>query len=375
MTFVLPTVNFLLPTTPSGGGASAAVNVSYVNSASGLISTNVQDAIDEVASIAGGGAIWGNITGILANQTDLQSALNGKQASLVSGINIKTINGSSVIGSGELTVTGAVASVNGGTGTVVLDADDIDDIATAHKFASQAQIDKLAGIESGATADQTAVEIKTAYESNLDTNAFTDAEQSKLTSVEVNANNYVHPNHIGDVTSSGDGATTISAGAVTNAKMANMAANTIKGRSSTIGAPQDLTALQARTLLNVEDGATADQTAGEIKTAYESNLDTNAFTDSEKSKLAGVATGATANSTDATLLARTNHTGAQLASTISDFDAAADARIAASNKISSDVTGVTGADAITNMISLTQAEFDAIVTPSATVVYLITDAV
>ena len=43
---------------------------------------------------------------------------------------------------------------------------------------------KLDGIESGATADQTAGEIKTAYESNADTNAFTDAEQTKLSGIE-----------------------------------------------------------------------------------------------------------------------------------------------------------------------------------------------
>lgn len=36
-------------------------------------------------------------------------------------------------------------------------------------------------------------------------------------------------------------------------------------------------------------------TAAEVKTAYESNPDTNAFTDAEKTKLAGVAAGATAN--------------------------------------------------------------------------------
>lgn len=40
---------------------------------------------------------------------------------------------------------------------------------------------------------------------------------------------------------------------------------------------------------------------------------------SDKTKLDGVAAGATANSSDATLLARANHTGTQLASTISDF--------------------------------------------------------
>jgi len=46
---------------------------------------------------------------------------------------------------------------------------------------------KLDGIESGATADQTAAEIKTAYESNSDTNAFTDAEKTKLSGIETGA--------------------------------------------------------------------------------------------------------------------------------------------------------------------------------------------
>ena len=39
---------------------------------------------------------------------------------------------------------------------------------------------KLDGIEANATADQTDAEIKTAYENNADTNAFTDAEKTKV---------------------------------------------------------------------------------------------------------------------------------------------------------------------------------------------------
>mgnify|MGYP000969150404 CR=1 FL=1 len=77
---------------------------------------------------------------------------------------------------------------------------------------------------------------------------------------------YTHPNHSGDVTSSGDGATTIGDNKVltkhilnanvTNAKLANMAAKTLKGRKETsAGVPQDLTAAEVRTLLNVADGA------------------------------------------------------------------------------------------------------------------------
>jgi hypothetical protein len=54
-----------------------------------------------------------------------------------------------------------------------------------------------------------------------------------------------------------------------------------------------------------------------------------AFTDTDKTKLSGIATSATANSADATLLARANHTGSQTASTISDFNTVADARVVA----------------------------------------------
>lgn len=47
----------------------------------------------------------------------------------------------------------------------------------------------------------------------------------------------------------------------------------------------------------------------------------------DENKLAGIATGATANSPDATLLDRANHTGTQTASTISDFSTSVDTRI------------------------------------------------
>jgi hypothetical protein len=49
----------------------------------------------------------------------------------------------------------------------------------------------------------------------------------------------------------------------------------------------------------------------------------------QHTKLAGIATGATANATDAQLRDRSTHTGTQLAATISDFSTAADARVTA----------------------------------------------
>lgn len=50
------------------------------------------------------------------------------------------------------------------------------------------------------------------------------------------------------------------------------------------------------------------------------------MTGADKTKLDGIATGATANSADATLLARANHTGTQAAATISDFNASSRAQ-------------------------------------------------
>jgi len=47
----------------------------------------------------------------------------------------------------------------------------------------------------------------------------------------------------------------------------------------------------------IETAATADQTDAEIKTAYENNADTNAYTDAEATKLAGIETGAEVNPT------------------------------------------------------------------------------
>lgn len=58
----------------------------------------------------GGGGTWGSITGTLSSQTDLQTALDAKQASLVSGTNIKTINNTSLLGSGNITISGGSAA-------------------------------------------------------------------------------------------------------------------------------------------------------------------------------------------------------------------------------------------------------------------------
>jgi hypothetical protein len=65
---------------------------------------------------------WGSITGTLSAQTDLQSALDAKQATLVSATNIKTINGSTLLGSGDLVVGGgAISALTAAAATNTID--------------------------------------------------------------------------------------------------------------------------------------------------------------------------------------------------------------------------------------------------------------
>ena len=146
---------------------------------------------------------------------------------------------------------------------------------TAISAISDAERTKLTGIEDGATADQTASEIKTAYESNADTNAFTDADESKLDNSSV----------VGQVVTIGGTSVTVpgsSSGGVTNL---NGHSVTELDDVSSAGSGEIITDAERTKLTGIETGATADQTASEIKTAYESNSDTNAFTDADESKL------------------------------------------------------------------------------------------
>jgi len=105
----------------------------------------------------------------------------------------------------------------------------------------------------------------------------------------------------GDVTGSGTGSftATVSNDAITFAKMQNISTDIFLGRDTAgSGDVEELTPATARTLLNVENGATADQIDTEIESLYEGLSNTNKYTDAEKSKLAALVGGA--NKVDAT---------------------------------------------------------------------------
>lgn len=76
-------------------------------------------------------------------------------------------------------------------------------------------------------------------------------EVRTLLNVADGANAYSHPNHSGDVTSTGDGATVIGNGKVTNLKLATVPAYTVKGNNQVgTSAPSDLTMVQLKAILN-----------------------------------------------------------------------------------------------------------------------------
>lgn len=79
------------------------------------------------------------------------------------------------------------------------------------------------------------------------------------------------------------------------------------------------------------------------------------MTGADKTKLDGVAAGATQNSADATLLARANHTGTQTASTISDFASASRAQTEAELVAGTNVTITPSGSGATRQLTIAAA--------------------
>lgn len=260
------------------------VRVQNIESITSLHDVNVIAPLDgDILAYDSGAGTWVNVpdTGG-SGEANTASNVGGGEGVFAQKVGVDLQFKSLVAGSGitltptasTITITGsggggAVDSVNGQTGVVVLDTDDIDEGATNLYFTNG----RAAAAAPVQTVDgQTGTVVLTSSYAPLshvgDTGAahgvvttsvagfMSAADKTKLNGIATGANLYVHPNHSGDVTSVGDGVQTIANNAVTNAKAADMAVNTIKGRiTSGTGDPEDLTAAQVRTIINVADGA------------------------------------------------------------------------------------------------------------------------
>lgn len=107
--------------------------------------------------------------------------------------------------------------------------------------------------------------LKTYFENGK---VLTESEYVDLIDTLDNANNYVPPNHTGDVTSIGDGITTIGNNKVTNAKLQDMGPGTIKGNNA-LGTedPKDLTKSQVQAMIN-GSGLNSDTVDGKHNTDF-----------------------------------------------------------------------------------------------------------
>jgi len=150
---------------------------------------------------------------------------------------------------------------------------------SASKVFTDVERSKLSNIETGATADQTASEIKTAYESRPDTNAFTDAEKSLLS----------------DQSGVNTGDQDLSVYQIKPSEGGFVSGDKTK-------------------LDGIETGATGDQTAAEIRVLVGSAHDSNVFADADRTKLDGIEAGA-----DVTDAANVQASGAVMDSEIANL--------------------------------------------------------
>ncbi len=117
-------------------------------------------------------------------------------------------------------------------------------------------------------------------------------------------------------------------------------------------------AASVRTFINVEDGATADQSASdEIKTAYENNADRNAYTDSEKNLVTFLAGTDTSPATPTTSSVQNQLNNKQPLddelTTLSGMQAATASKLAAGTDLTSDIADLNIVDGMTKATSLT----------------------
>ena len=151
-----------------GGHPLAKENMTNVSSSSiaGRLAT------DSISPAKIGGGTLG--TDVKITDSNINGNLTIQNSDVTSGAAIAGTKISPAFGSQNLSTSGTAA-----TGALTVSGNiAVSGTVDGRDLASDGS--KLDGIESGATADQTAAQIKSAYESNSNTNAFTDSDHARL---------------------------------------------------------------------------------------------------------------------------------------------------------------------------------------------------
>lgn len=150
-------------------------------------------ALDDITSVGGTSTAEVNANDILPI-TDVDDTTGSPQGT-TKGVKVSDLMGEA-----------AVQSVNTQTGAVVLDADDVDDTSTTHKFVTASDITNLGNLTGTNTGDQDLG----SYQLQPSEGAFADGDKTKLDGIEASA----------DVT---DATNVTAAGAIMDSEVTNLA--------------------------------------------------------------------------------------------------------------------------------------------------------
>ena len=271
LTSNIPTGNSIIDWTGASAGTIHSTNIPTLNQ-----NTTGSAATLTTARTIGGVSFNGsaNIDLPGVNETGDQDT-SGNAHTATTLATARNINGVSFNGSANITVTAAGSTLSntvpvskGGTGAtsfadkaVIITQDSSTDTLAAVTMSTNGQL-LIGGTDGPAVATLTQGSGLTITNANggitiaVDGDIDTTGESGSVDNI---------GNLTGDVTSS-NRATTIANDAVTYAKMQNVSAtNVVLGRDSAgAGVVEEISAANLRTIINVEDGATADQTQADI---------------------------------------------------------------------------------------------------------------
>ena len=224
--------------------------------------------------------------------------------------------GGSIVLGGDATLSGSLASSDVDDATAANIVAEIDNAEIAHTKVALEDGDVLIGDGSGVAQNQTISGDATLAANGALTIAANAVSLAKLAGIARgniivgdssgdpalldagdsgkfligDGNDVISATMSGDATVAANGAVTIAADAVSYAKIQDVTAtNRILGRDSAgAGVIEEITPANLRTMINVEDGATADQSNAEIRAAVEAATDSNVFTDADHTKLNGI---------------------------------------------------------------------------------------
>ena len=262
----------------AGAEVNVGTDLSYVSSTREVqSSTGTNAVLPEV--IAGG--ISGFITG--SDKTKLDGIDSGAQVNV--GTDLSYTSATRALASSTGTDVTLPLVVAGGTDGLMSGTDK----TKLNSIQSNAQINVQS--DWNATTGDALILNKPSIPQDLDD--LSNVDSTSPTDGQVltwdNTNSYWTP------TNANDGVTNLSYDGQTRVIASSTGTNATLPEVGATGNSGLMTSSDKSKLDGIEASATADQTDAEIKTAYENNSNTNAFTDAEKTKLGGIATGAEVN--------------------------------------------------------------------------------